>query len=163
MRRSVPLLVVLLSLITAFAATPSYARPATDTGIRLAIRWLLDRQQADGSFPGFGAGSSTDAVFAFAAAGMDPNGVIRNGQSPISVLGNEAASYANSSTAAAGKLTMAVIAADKNPRGFGGVDLIEIIRARYNSTTGVYGLNPTDHAYAQRRCSPATGRWWLEL
>jgi hypothetical protein len=149
MRRFVVLMLVFMSIVVPFApGISSAAAPSQTTGISAALNWLIARQQADGSFPGFGAGSSTDAVFALAAAGIDPNGLIKNGQSPVSVLGNEAASYSASSVAAAGKLTMAAVAAGKNPRTFGGIDLVTQIGAGYNAVTGVYGLNPTDHAYA---------------
>ncbi len=138
---------LLFALLTIFVATPSFAAESTPAA-QSALAWLTVRQQADGSFPGFGAGSSTDAVFAYAAANIDPNGVLKNGNSPITALGNEAAAYAASSTAAAGKLTLAVVAADKDPRSFGGVDLVAIIQSGYHRSTGIYGLNPTDHAFA---------------
>ncbi len=141
-------LITLLALACVFAIAPVRAAEDPTSATQSALRWLTARQQDDGSFPGFGPGSTADVVYALTAAGIDPNGVLKNGNSPISALGNTAAGFATSSTAAAGKLTLAVIAADKDPRSFGGQDLVAIIQQGYHPATGIYGANPTDHAFA---------------
>jgi hypothetical protein len=126
------------------------ARAATEPGAaaQAALGWLLTRQQADGSFAGFDAGASADAIFAIVAAGADPNGVLKNGSSPVSYLGTQAAKYAAKSAAGAGKLTLAVVAAGKDPLSFGGVNLPAQIQRGYSGATGRYGASTTDHVYA---------------
>src|SRR5437867_3528307 len=89
-------------------ATPARAADDPTTAAQGALGWLVARQQDDGSFPGFDAGASADAIFAIASAGADPNGVLKNGNSPVSYLGTQAARYAAKSTAAAAKLVLAV-------------------------------------------------------
>lgn len=132
---------LLLPLPVRAADTPAAA-------VETALRWLSTQQQDDGSFPGFGAGTSADVALAYAAAGIDPNSVLKNGNSPISFLGNKTAEFASSSVGGAGKLTLAVVAAGKDPRSFGGVDLPALIKQSYNTRTRLYGNTPTDHAYA---------------
>jgi LPXTG-motif cell wall-anchored protein len=148
MRRFRDLIAMLLVVGSLFALVPAYAAEDSASATQSALRWLTTRQQADGSFPGFGPGSTADIVYALAAAGIDPNGVLNNGNSPISALGNTAATFAKSSLAADGKLILAVIAADKDPRSFGGQDLVAILQQGYHPATGIYGANPTDHAFA---------------
>jgi hypothetical protein len=142
------LALVLALLALAAPAAPARAAAGPAEAAQAALGWLIARQQPDGSFPGFDAGASADAVFAIAAAGADPNGVLKNGNSPVSYLGTQAASYAGKSTAAAGKLALAVVAAGKNPADFAGQNLLARILQAYNPASGIYGKNPTDHAYA---------------
>lgn len=139
-----------LAIVLAQAATVAPARAATDPGLaaQAALGWLRSRQQSDGSFPGFDAGASADAIFALAAAGTDPNGVFSNGATPVTYLGNNAAAYAAKSAAAAGKLTLAVVAAGKDPRSFGEHDLLGELARTYDAKTGRYGADITGHAYA---------------
>lgn len=141
-------LFTLLAVACIVAVAPAHAADTPSGATQSALSWLTGRQQDDGSFPGFGPGSTADVVYALVAAGIDPNAVLKNGNSPISALGNSAATFATGSTSGAGKLALAVIAADKDPRSFGGQDLIALIQQAYNPATGVYGLNPTDHAFA---------------
>ena len=141
-------LAVLVALLVALGATP--ARAAADPGqaAQAALGWLLGRQQDSGGFAGFDAGSSADAIFAIAAVGSDPNGVLKGGASPVSYLGTQAAGYATKSPAAAGKLALAVVAAGKDPRDFGGQNLIQIVQGSYSAQTGQYGADVTGHVYA---------------
>jgi LPXTG-motif cell wall-anchored protein len=129
-------------------AAPARAADDPARAAQAALGWLVGRQLDDGSFPGFDAGSSADAVFAIAAAGGDPNGVLKNGNSPVSYLGTQAPSYATKSAAAAGKLALAVVAAGKNPLDFGGQNLIALIVQGYDARTGRYGAQTTDNLYA---------------
>lgn len=146
MNRLLALLALLALLLV--PAAPALAADTPAQAVPAALGWLLTRQQADGSFAGFDAGASADAIFAIAAVGSDPNGVLKNGSSPVSYLGTQAASYATKSTAAAGKLALAVVAAGKDPRSFGGQNLLGLINAAYNPASGQYGADITGHVYA---------------
>lgn len=140
---------VLLALLGGLGlAAPARAADEPGAAAQAALGWLLTRQQADGSFAGFDAGASADAVFAIVAAGADPNGVLKNGSSPVSYLGTQAPAYAAKSVAGAGKLTLAVVAAGKDPRSFGGVDLLARIQQGYSAASGRYGASATDQIYA---------------
>jgi LPXTG-motif cell wall-anchored protein len=148
MKRVFSALAVLLALFLVAGATHARAADDPNGAAQAALGWLLGRQGDDGSFPGFDAGASADAIFAIAAVGSDPNGVLKGGSSPVSYLGTQAAAYAAKSPAAAGKLALAVVAAGKDPREFGGQNLLQLILASYNSQTGQYGADITGHAYA---------------
>lgn len=143
-------LVAALAVLLSFAGAAAPARAAADPGsaAQAALGWLLARQQDDGSFAGFDAGASADAIFALVAAGKDPNGVFKNGSTPVTYLGNQAATYAAKSAAAAGKLTLAVVAAGKDPRSFGEQNLLDLLARTYDAKTGQYGVDITGHAYA---------------
>ncbi len=147
-----PTLTAIMALFVVFGsfggATSARAADNPNAAAQAALSWLLPRQQENGSFPGFDAGASADAILAIAAAGGDPNGIIKNGNSPVSYLGTQASTYAPKSAAGAGKLTLAVIAAGKDPLNFGGQNLIQLILKTYDSKTGRYGVQTTDHAYA---------------
>src|SRR5262245_10538454 len=93
MKRPVLVLVVMAALLGPRGlATPARAADP-QTAAQGAIGWLVARQMDDGSFPGFDAGASADAIFAITAIGSDPNGVLKNGNSPVSYLGSQAARY----------------------------------------------------------------------
>jgi LPXTG-motif cell wall-anchored protein len=149
MRRMV-LISTLFALLGALCGgvVPAWAAADPTQAAQAGLGWLVPRQVDDGSFPGFDAGASADAVFAIAAVGSDPNGVLKNGHSPVSFLGTQAAGYANKSVAAASKLALAVVAAGKNPLDFGGQNLIALILKGYDPKTGRYGVQTTDHAFA---------------
>jgi LPXTG-motif cell wall-anchored protein len=141
-------LFLIVALALGFSAAPAQAATDPAAAVQSATAWLLARQQEDGSFPGFNAGSNADAIFALAAAGIDPNSVLKNGASPVSAFGNVAAAYASGSTAAAGKTILAVVAADKDPRFFGGADLVAQLYSRFDPRQGTFGTNPNDQAFA---------------
>ncbi|MCS7050724.1 MAG: terpene cyclase/mutase family protein, partial [Thermomicrobium sp.] len=107
-----------------------------------AATWLLGQQRTDGGFAGFTGesdpGSTADAVLALASAGIDPTQPRRDGgASAIAYLESVASRYAERPGGAA-KLTLAAIAAGRNPRAFGGIDLLERLRRAYDPTTGLY-------------------------
>jgi LPXTG-motif cell wall-anchored protein len=146
MRRIVSALAAALALVV--FVTPAAGQPAGNEPLARAVAWTRSQQQADGGFPGFSPGDTADVVIGLAAAGVDPNGVLLNGNSPVSYLGNQAAGYATKSVGAAAKLTLAVVAAGKDPRSFGGVDLLAEIGKSYNAATGQYGADVTGHCLA---------------
>lgn len=150
------LLVGLVVLMLGALAPVSQVFAADQAASALAaLTWLRTRQQDDGSFPGLDAGASIDAIFAFAAAGVDPNSVLKNGHSPVSYLGDQVGSYAAKSVGAAAKSALGAIAAGKDPRSFGGHDLLTLVEKGYNPQTGRYGVQTTDHVYALMALSAA--------
>jgi hypothetical protein len=142
------LFVLAFAALLVGVATPVRAADDPNDAAQAALAWLLARQADDGSFPGFDAGSTADVVFAMVAAGVDPNGVLKNGNSPISYLGTQAQAFAAKSPAAAGKLMLAVVAAEKDPFDFNQQNLVALIMQSYDPTAGRYGATTTDHVYA---------------
>lgn len=115
---------------------------------RLALTWMKEQQQADGSWPSFGGaeGATCDAVLAYAAAGYDPATVAAPGSSTsaLDFLATRAAAYAAGGPDRAGKLTVAVVAAGQDPYAFGGVDLVHVLTStHYSPTLGAFGV-PTN-------------------
>lgn len=146
MRRLVLLFALLAAIVT--PAVSLFAQSNDTTAASAAIAWIRANQQADGGFPGFGPGDSADVTLAFAAAGIDPIGIVTNGNSPIAYLGTKAAGYATKSVGATAKLILAVVAAGKDPRAFGGLDLAAQLGATYDARTGQYGVDSFGHALA---------------
>lgn len=137
----------LIALLLTLAALPAQAADPAQEEAGQAVAWLVAQQADNGSFAD-NAGVTADAVSALVAFGGDPNGVLKNGNSPVSYLGTQASSYATKSVAGAGKLMLAVVAAGKDPLSFGGVNLVEQVQKDYDAATGQYGETATDQAFA---------------
>ncbi|MDQ3706548.1 MAG: terpene cyclase/mutase family protein [Chloroflexota bacterium] len=135
-------LLVLLSAVTASAQTT----PPMDDAAHHALGWMRNQTQPDGSFPGFGAGSTVDAVLAIAAAGQDPGTYNRGGKTPLDFLEANVVDLTKS-PGSAGKLLLAVSAVGRDPRSFGGVNLVDTVNASYDATTGHYGQDVIGHAF----------------
>lgn len=128
------------------AAVAQAAGPYRDAALG-ALAWVAAQQQPDGSFPGFGPGATADAVYAVCAVDGDPNGFLQNGNSPISYLGQHASELAAAAGTAA-KTILAAVCAGKDPRAFGGVDLVAALEKTYDPATGHYGTDLAGHAFA---------------
>lgn len=126
--------------------------PAGATGgIDAALNWLRSQQQADGGFsngfsPGSDIGATADAVIAILAAGESPDAWSPHGQSPLDFLEARAADAGSPGLAA--KVVLAGVAAGRDPRALGGVDLVEIVLAGLDSGTGLFGNGCYDSALA---------------
>jgi hypothetical protein len=139
-------LVVLVVLLSVLAPVALAAGPYTEESLGV-LSWIASQQQADGSFVGFGPGSTADAVFAISAAGGDPNGFLVGGNSPITYL----AANVTSLTATAGgtaKAVLSAVCAGKNPRSFGGTDLLAALHDSYDPAAGQFGTDLSGHAFA---------------
>jgi prenyltransferase beta subunit len=113
-----------------------------------ALTWIKTQQQADGSFAGFGAGSTVDAVLGIVAGGRDVSEYSQGGNTPVTFLESKASGLA-ATAGGAGKLLVAVDAIGGNARSFGGVDLVSAIKATYGiSATGQYGADALGSAFA---------------
>ena len=80
--RALGLLALALALLAGSLA-PAAAQTANTEAADRALAWIKGQQQADGSFPGFGAGSTADAIFAIAARGQSMADYTTGGKSPL--------------------------------------------------------------------------------
>lgn len=113
-----------------------------------ALHWMRPQQSANGSF-GSNTGATLDVILAVAAANQHPDSWTgASGASLVDYAAANAASFAVQSAASAGKLAVAAAAAGRDPRSFGGANLVDIIDATYNAATGAYGVNNSDQAWA---------------
>ncbi len=145
-----------LTALAVFAqAAPSLAAPQaaqyaaqyTDAANK-ALAWMKTQQQPDGSFAGFGAGSTIDALLAIIAANGDPASYTQDGNSPATYLESNAGTIVATS-GGAGKLLLAAHALGQDVHSFGGVDLVGAINASYGiSATGQYGPDTIGHAFS---------------
>jgi hypothetical protein len=111
-----------------------------------ALNWMKTQQQPDGSFPGFGAGSTLDAVLAIMAAGQSPASYSNGGNTPVTFLESKVGDLTKT-PGSTGKLL--IVAGNLNGNGtFGGVDLTAVINSSYDPATGHYGQDALGHAFA---------------
>jgi hypothetical protein len=109
---------------------------------------MHSQQQPDGSFAGFGAGSTADAVLAIVAAGQDPATFSQDANTPVTFLQSHAQDIAKTA-GGAGKLLITANALGMDGKAFGGVDLVQAIQATYGiSATGQYGGDIIGDAFA---------------
>ena len=149
--RALAVLALALALLTAVvpagAAPPD---PQTNGSAARALAWMRTQQQPDGGFPGFGAGSTADAVYAIVAAGDRPAAFVSGGNTPYAFLAAKATDLAKTPGGAA-KVLLALYAGELGPGGvhsFGGVDLLQAITSKLDPATGHYGADVTGHALA---------------
>ena len=147
-------LAALMVFVTAAGAASVSATPEFPDVANAALTWMKGQQQADGSFPGFGAGSSVDVLLAFVSAQdnkeaghEDLHSYTQEGSKLITFLRGKAAELAKT-PGGAGKLLLAVAANKLDGKQFGGVDLIAAINASYDAKTGQYGKDIIGHAFA---------------
>lgn len=165
LRRAAWLLATIGLAISTFVATlPIAAQDATPeahsestagTHVSAASSWLRAQQDASGGFPGFDgtvdAGTTTDAVMAlFAAQGDDPAAVAAL-DNAVAFLEQKGQAYAASGAGQAAKVVMAAVAGGRDPRDFGGIDLLEAMHAVPTTTVenpvpNIYGDDLYDHA-----------------
>jgi len=132
--------VVLWSTLPAMAGSPE------------ALDWLRTRQNADGGFAGdfdsaSSLGATMEAVFAIIAGGEDPNTWIQDGNTPVSFLESQAGK-ALATPGDNAKLILAAVAAGRDPRDFGGVDLVASLEATLDDS-GLYGGAQTGNLFSQ--------------
>lgn len=130
---------IIVSLLSRALVLPVAAAPASDPVSRMqaserALSWLLTQQSADGSFGGT-AGTTIEVVFAAAAAGRDlETWHSASSASTLVYLREQADGYA-ADPSTTGKLLVAVVAANQDPRSFGGIDLVQRLIAQLASQT----------------------------
>ncbi|MCX6029355.1 MAG: terpene cyclase/mutase family protein [Chloroflexi bacterium] len=145
---------LILAVWLAFSIPSLPARadsPQVAPAVCRAVHWLAGQQLPDGSFGLWrpdgtsspSASVTADAVYALALLGENPAGSrwTRGGRSALDALAALTPTYVYSDAGAAGKVGRAVALAGGNPRAFGGLDLIGVIEAAYDPTTGRYHPN----------------------
>ncbi|MGH2772872.1 MAG: hypothetical protein ACRDIU_07040 [Actinomycetota bacterium] len=130
-------------LLALFAISPSVdaaPQPAAASAAGLALDWLGERQFPAGGFGGDPAdprggpdpGATADVVFAIAAGGKDPAAWLEaSGEGPLDYLETESERYdcdevdrSDCNAGRAAKIALAVSVAGRDPRNFGGNDLL---------------------------------------
>lgn len=133
----------LLAIVT--LAGGAAAQSQYDGAAKSALNWMKTQQQPDGSFAGFGAGSTIDAVLAIMAAGESPSSYSNGGNTPVSFLESKVADLTKT-PGSTGKLL--VMAGHLNGSStFGGVDLLNVVNQSYDASTGHYGQDVIGHAF----------------
>jgi LPXTG-motif cell wall-anchored protein len=136
-------LLAVLALVATFA--PAHAQQNT-AQVDKAVAYIRSQQQPDGSFAGFGPGSTADAIFALSAANVNIAEIKQGGASPVDYLRSQAATVA-SDTGVSAKFLIAALLAGQSPT-FQGTDLVVNVEQGYNAQTGQYGKDVTTHAYS---------------
>ncbi len=141
-----PLLGLLLALQLAITSALPVLRGVEP--VASAIAWLHTQQLPDGSFGmrmtggryAPSASLTADVVYVLALHGEDPAGPAwtQNGVSLLDALVALTPEYTATDAGQAGKVARAVAVAGRDPRSFGGVDLIRRIEAAYDPQTGRY-------------------------
>jgi iron complex transport system substrate-binding protein len=148
----VPRKIIALSLALACLVSGAiFAHAATQqsSAAHHALDYVRTLQNPDGGFPAFGSdsspGATIDAILAFAAGGVDANGVKKSGASPVDYLESQAAAYSDTAGGAA-KLIVGLVAVGEDPRDFAHVDYVAKMRTYYDSSTHRYGVQTMDQA-----------------
>lgn len=132
-------LLLVLSLISAAAA-----------GTSEAVSFMRDNQMDDGGFAEPGRGpNGADAttawcVMALRASGVDPNGVRKNGSSPMDFLAGQSSNWRSATDYE--RTLLAVAAGGGNIRSFGGVDLVAKVQS-YQRSAGNIGDAVNSNAF----------------
>ncbi len=136
--------VTLTLLVAALAGTPVQAQDTA--AVDQAIAFIKTQQQPDGSFAGFGPGSTADAVFALASDGQDVAALASGGASAVDYMIAQAPQQ-QGDVGVSAKFLLAMLLAGQAPSGQG-YDLPAAVEAGYNPASGRYGADVTTHSYA---------------
>ena len=134
-------LVLLVVFIAPVAAQPA---PQVERAAQ-ALEWVRTQQNADGSFNGFGLGSTADALIAIGSSWItseDP--LIQQGHTFIDANSAEIAAEPG----VAAKYVIALLLTGGDPRAVNGTNLVDVLRNSYNAETNVYGNDVTVHSLA---------------
>jgi len=137
---------VVLTLLALAAPQPGFAAQSASPqdAAAKALAWMQTQQQPDGSFAGFGVGSTVDALLAIEAAGQDPASYSKGGKTPIDFLAGKTTDLAKT-PGSAGKALLAV-AVLKEPFA-GRQALLDGIGANLPPDAH-YGKDTIGHAFA---------------
>jgi hypothetical protein len=139
-------LLLALALSQARGHAQSLGTPGQPAALTKALRYLALTQGPDGSYGGLGF--TADVVLAVAAAERDPAAFGAAGKpSVLQALEARTRAATRLNAGALGKLSLAAVAADADPRAFAGLNLPLSITQQL-SPTGAYDLEPFDHALA---------------
>ncbi len=145
-RRLILLIGALLAVV--MPAASAWAQTTTnDAAAQKASAYIRTQQAPDGTFAGFGAGSTADAIYALAAANLNIAELKNGGASPIDGLSKLAPEAAKDPGVAA-KFVIAALLAGQSPTTLGGTDMVTAVESGFNGATGQYGKDVTAHALA---------------
>ncbi|MDP9068928.1 MAG: hypothetical protein M3N53_11380 [Actinomycetota bacterium] len=137
MRRSVGFITATVMVLGLFG--PATAGPTLGKRARVAAGYVASQQNEDGSFPGFSPlGSTSDAILSLVAVRRGPR-AIEEGLDFLEANVAEADTIGEKA-----KLVMAAVAGGRDPRNFGGENLVQQIldseqqNGRYGATTEVF-------------------------
>ena len=139
--RKTAALVVALAVSVSYLAGASHTSPAAQAAASKALNWLKAQQRGDGSVGDLG--QTAELVLAIAATGSDPNSW---NPSPVSFLQSKAGAAIAAGPGVTGKVILAVKAARKDPRAFGGRNLVSALKDM--SVAGKWGTFFPEHAFA---------------
>lgn len=161
MRKLSVLLVAVGLALTSLTLTPS-AAPATDpppsTPTRGAAGWLATKVNAQGFIANTDGqanfGNTSQAVIALSAAGLNRNTVDRIETYLAANAGSVAGPTGTKDPGSLANLILGAVASGRNPRAFGGYDLVSTLQGTERATApeaGLFGTaDPTyDGAYRQ--------------
>lgn len=136
------LLLAVMPAVSAWAQTT-----ANDAAAQKAATYIRTQQAPDGTFAGFGAGSTADAIYALSAANLNIAELKNNDVSPIDGLAKLAPEAAKDPGVAT-KFVIAALLAGQSPTALGGTDMVAAVESGFNPATGQYGKDVTAHALA---------------
>jgi hypothetical protein len=132
---------------TSAASTLSHLPTCTPrSAINRMVAYIRTQQQSDGSFPSIGLTSTADAVYALAAAGVNPSLVKNNGLSAIDWIYSQTGNIPDAGTAA--KFLLALVIAGRSTTAPNGFNFVARVANSLDPATGLYDPNPTGNAYA---------------
>jgi len=116
-----------------------------------ALAWLGDQRQPDGGYSnGFTSGSdvgtTAEVVLAVALAGQASSFWGAEAPHPGDYLEAQVAAGSVSGPGLSAKVALAAITLGREPREFGGVDLLSAVRDGYDSSLGLFGGGTFDSA-----------------
>ncbi len=160
---------------TSAAPPPAPPFPDQRASLAAAVRWMIStQQQEDGGYDdqfGSRTGETLDAIMAIASAGYSPDAVyFGKSKTPLDYLSEHSAdvvAFAEDGGGFAGKIVLALTAANQDPRTFGGYDFIISVTTAYSATTGQYDTTPFNQSLAMLALKavsetiPLTATQWL--
>lgn len=137
----------LLGLAVIPHASVSAQGGANDAAIQKAVAYIRAQQAPDGTFAGFGAGSTADALYALAAAGINPAALTNGGASASQGLA-AATPEAVKDPGVAAKFVLAALLTGQDPRALGGTDVVAVVQNGFDPIAQQYGKDTTSSALA---------------
>ncbi|HUP27990.1 MAG TPA: prenyltransferase/squalene oxidase repeat-containing protein [Chloroflexia bacterium] len=138
-----------LAALCVFGSAPGVTLAKTyPEAAQKALEWTRTQQQGDGSFAGFGVGSTVDAVLAFLAAGQDPSALTQGGSTPITFLESHVGDLAKTPGSAGKMLVAAARLTQAGGQYIGAKQLTQAVSLSYDPGTGHYGKDAIGHAFA---------------
>jgi hypothetical protein len=155
--KRLPLLILfvgVVGLLFGLVTLTNAQTPAPDqaAAVETAVAWLIDtHQNEDGGYTAFssGAGQAPSDVGGTVDALLALRGGSHEIAAPLTFLrqnGDEVAAFAAGDGGAAGKLLLALTAAQQEPRHFAGHDLVTILNDHLDDASGQFGV---DNAFGQ--------------